>query len=325
MKRIFFLAVIAAVVLTLGATAIFDGSRPVSAQAVEPTQAETSIGGRRFIVDDLLFRGPDAPRDTRDRCGTEKLSEYQMAQIEDEVRIFRENQRSALGYEATATGGVINVYFHVIRTGTSVSQGNITTQMVTDQIAVLNAAYAPWGWSFNLVSTDRTTNSTWFNADSGTTAERNMKAALRKGTADDLNLYSLNTGGSLLGWSTFPSDYTRRPSDDGVVVHYGSVPGGNAAPYNLGDTATHEVGHWMGLYHTFQGGCTGSGDTVADTPAEKSAAFGCPLGRDSCRTKAGLDPVTNYMDYTDDACMDEFTAGQDTRMDAQFTTYRYLK
>jgi len=225
----------------------------------------------------------------------------------------------------TATGGVINVYFHVINSGTGTANGDVPDAMIADQMQVLNQAFAPWGWSFNLVSTDRTTNATWYTMGPGTAAEAAAKAALRQGTADDLNLYSANPGGGLLGWATFPWSYTSDPKNDGVVLLYASLPGGSADPYNLGDTGTHEVGHWMGLYHTFQGGCNKRrGDFVDDTPPERSPAYGCPTGRDSCRG-GGLDPITNFMDYTDDACMDHFTAGQDARMDAQFTTYRFGK
>jgi len=256
-----------------------------------------------------------------DKCATRIPSSTEMANIDRAVK-------SRLLMSPAVTGGTVEVYVHVINNGTSASQGNIPDSQITSQINVLNAAYGPWGWQFHLAATDRTTNASWYTATPGTTAETQMKSALRRGTADDLNLYTNNMGQGLLGWATFPSDYSRSPSMDGVVVLFASLPGGSAAPYNLGDTATHEIGHWMGLYHTFQGGCvknSNGGDGVADTPAEKTSTFGCPVGQDSCPRLAGLDPITNFMDYTDDSCMDRFTSGQDARMDAQFTTYRFGK
>lgn len=279
---------------------------------------------QKVKVEDLVNRAQDNVPTFVNRgrsCGTVHDPE-QMRIAEAEFSSWLK-ARQDQGF-ANVTSGVIDVYFHVIRSGTSLSQGNIPDKQIADQIAVLNAAYAQWGWSFRLVSTDRTTNSQWFGLRSGSKAERDMKRALRQGTADDLNIYSANPGGGLLGWATFPSSYASNPKNDGIVILYSSVPGGSAAPYNEGDTATHEVGHWMGLYHTFQGGCTGSGDYVSDTPAEGSAAFGCPLNRDTC-SGGGLDPTTNFMDYTDDYCMFLFTGGQDVRMDDQFTLYRLNK
>lgn len=256
-------------------------------------------------------------------CPVHPSDEEVAAMEQDFAR--RSNDLSRAGI-ASATGGVINVYMHVIRRGTGINNGDLSTSMINQQMNVLNNAYAATGWSFNLVSTDYTTNTTWYNNCASSTTESQMKNALRQGTADDLNVYTCNPSGGLLGWATFPNEYASRPKLDGVVLLYSSLPGGSAAPYNLGDTATHEVGHWMGLYHTFQGGCarnaSSGGDLVADTPAEKSPAFGCPDGRDSCRNIAGLDPIENFMDYTDDSCMFMFSPGQDARMDAQFTAYR---
>jgi hypothetical protein len=266
-----------------------------------------------FVVNGVLFPNQREFVESGARCPVEP-SRDEIAAMELEYQ----NQPSRA---TSVTGGVIDVYFHVIHNGTA---GYLSAEDVAAQIDVLNEAYSSTGWSFNLASTDYTNNATWFGMGYGTTTERTVKSTLRKGTADDLNIYTANPGGGLLGWATFPADYSRSPSSDGVVLLYSTLPGGAAAPYNEGDTATHEVGHWMGLYHTFQGGCKSTGDAVSDTAPEKSAAYGCPSGRDTCRG-GGVDPIFNYMDYTDDACMFEFSVGQDTRMDGQFSTFRYGK
>ncbi len=198
---------------------------------------------------------------------------------------------------------------------------DVPDSQIHDQIAVLNAAYNGTGFSFSLASIDRTYNRKWSTHRYGSRDEIKMKQALAIDPATTFNFYTCDIGGGLLGYATFPDMYPEDSYMHGVVCLYSSLPGGTAAPYNEGDTGTHEVGHFLGLYHTFQGGCSAPGDYVDDTPYESSPAYGCPIGRDTC-ADPGDDPVENFMDYTDDYCMDHFTAGQATRMNQQMALYR---
>ena len=112
------------------------------------------------------------------------------------------------------------------------------------------------------------------------------------------------------------SGKTFTSSTDGVVLLYSSLPGGSAAPYNEGRTATHEVGHYLNLRHIWGDGRCRQDDFVADTPSSDGANYGCPsYPTVNCKS---TDMTMNYMDYTDDACMYMFSEGQKSRMRAIF-------
>lgn len=265
------------------------------------------------FLDSLAARGGGARGEGREPNLNQVLEEVPAGQAQ-----------STANFKAT-----IPVYIHVIRTGTGVAQGNVPNAWIRDQIDVLNLSYAGFyggadtGFRFRLAGVDRTTNVRWFNMTPGGADEFKAKRALRQGGSDALNIYTVD-GGAYLGWAYFPSSYDNQPWIDGVIIAFGSMPGSTIpgyGAYNLGFTATHESGHWLGLYHTFQGGCNAKGDYVSDTPAEKGPAFGCQVGRDTC-LEAGVDPIHNYMDYSDDPCYFEFTAGQGERMQEQYLFFR---
>ncbi|HEX6095839.1 MAG TPA: zinc metalloprotease [Thermoanaerobaculia bacterium] len=285
----------------------------------------------QFLNDDVVGRERAAFGEPQRSCGTPILSEEETLAIEEhtEMLLSQKSPSDRFRLQSNAVTVTINVYFHVITTTAGV--GNVSDQMIADQIRVLNDAYsgvtggANTRFRFQLAGVTRTANNTWFAAGINSTAETQMKNALRVGGAADLNFYT-NNGGGLLGWATFPSSYASAPKKDGVVCLYSSLPGGTTVPYNEGDTGTHEVGHWLGLYHTFQGGCSKNNDYVADTPAERSEAYGCPNGRDTCTGNKwpGVDPIENFMDYTDDFCMYKFSEGQSSRASSLSGTYRGL-
>jgi len=236
------------------------------------------------------------------RCATKTIPEA-------ERTAMRERLASYKSAELRAEPDIIHVYWHQITNGTV---GTLSTAQMQSQLDVCNRAYSNSSFGFVLFGVTTTNNPAWFNIVPDTTAETQMKQSLRFGSARDLNLYSSTLGDGLLGWATFPD--SNIGYDDGVVFDYRTIPGGQYAPYNEGQTLTHEIGHWMGLYHTFQDGCTGTGDEVADTPAEADATYGCPaVDPDTCPSP-GVDPIHNFMDYTDDNCMYQFSSGQADRM-----------
>jgi hypothetical protein len=252
-----------------------------------------------------------------------------------EPQLFPDNEAKAYGTLPDAPrlpNGSVNVetVFHSISDHElSDTEKQRMTTMIEDQIEVLNDSYAgrtaadaaDTPFRFDLTKINWVVNDAWYEVTPGKT-ESDMKRALHEGDSETLNVYSANIGGGLLGWAYFPKDYNNgRAYIDGVVILDESMPGGTAGKYALGDTLTHEVGHWLLLHHTFNNGCSASGDFVADTPKEAHPQFNCPIGADTC-SAPGLDPIHNFMDYTQDSCMDMFTEGQADRMSDAWVAFR---
>lgn len=196
---------------------------------------------------------------------------------------------------------------------------------VREQVNVLNRAYsggyggADTGVRFALRGITRTENRDWFRNPLG--MEDPMKTSLRRGGSETLNLYVSQLSELVLGYATYPNWYAGNPSQDGVVIDWRTLPGGALRNFNFGFTGVHEIGHWLGLVHTFENGCSEPGDSVDDTPFQATPTEGCPDRRDSCAA-AGEDPIHNFMDYAHDRCMNQFTAGQGLRMRQAWVTYR---
>ena len=275
----------------------------IPASAAEPG----ATGARRprySVVQTITARsaaGSFAGRDV-------KVREPELAQT------HRDLPKAAKGKAGASFSVTVPVYFHVITDGTA---GNLTSGQIAAQVAVLNKTFggqeggAATGFSFTLAGVTRTDDAVWYASRSGG-AEHAMKQALRQGGDNALNVYS-TSGGAYLGWAYLPDiTDTAQAYLDGIVFSWETVPGASttyAGRYDLGETLTHETGHWLNLEHTFYGGCNKTGDFVDDTPAQKTATSGCPAGKDTCKAP-GLDPIHNYMDYSYDSCTTGFTAAR---------------
>lgn len=239
----------------------------------------------------------------------------------------------------------IPVVFHII--SRSDGQGFISTELIQSQVDVLNEDFLALAGTlgapgtnttvrFVLASTDPEgnptsginyhTNDAWFT-DPGS-GSNDMKQALAWDTKHYFNIYTNDAGGAL-GYATFPQQ-SAGTINDGVVLLWTSV--GRNSPqggiYDLGRTATHEVGHYLGLFHTFQGGCGSTsspystGDKVADTQSHSSPNFDCEEDDVPSTCGGGNNPIRNYMNYTPDACMNRFSAEQTNRLRCSMIHYR---
>ncbi|KIA75871.1 hypothetical protein HK57_00345 [Aspergillus ustus] len=267
------------------------------------------------------------------RCGTRPPSDN----IKAHHKYFQaqEDRAEARALPRDVFDVKIDTYIHVILTNTTGVNTTALPAQIREQMDVLNENYHDTGFQFDLVNVSYTRNNNWQVITDGSATEYEVKSTLRRGDYTALNLYLGTIGDGILGYATFPDNVTPREFLlDGVVCDPRTLPGGQA-PYDLGITAVHEVGHWLNLFHTFQPGnndpeipgCFGHGDYIHDTPAEAFAAYGCPKVRDTCTgvnetsnpfSVPGTDPIHNFMDYTDDICLTHFTQGQVLRMQSSW-------
>lgn len=191
-----------------------------------------------------------------DRCGTPDVEPAKAEKIQKKIAPLLLNQEDfPLKSESRPLEGfppegiVIPVAFHVIHDN---SEGLLSHEEITAQIEVINAAYQHTGLQFEIAMVDYVDSPEWFKMSPDGEAMLAVKTALNVDSTYYLNLYTAVLEYDLGGWATYPWELEEKPDEDGVVILYSTFPGGAMEGYNEGDTAVHEIGHWLGLFHTFQ-------------------------------------------------------------------------
>jgi hypothetical protein len=303
-----------------------------------------------FLLAASLLSGGIMSQNQQRTCGTmehlEMLKtqdpglESRMTQIEQQTALYQQTQ-SAM----KTAGTVINipVVVHVLynTTAQNISDAQIRSQIdvLNEDFRRLNADKVNTPSAFSGLAADVEIN---FCLASKTPSGLSTTGIVRKSTTktsftddavkysssggDDawntskyLNLWVCNLGGGLLGYAQFPGGPA---ATDGVVVLYSAFgrTGTLSAPYNKGRTTTHEVGHWLNLRHIWGDASCGS-DLVNDTPTQQTSNYSCPsYPHKTCANTTSGDMFMNYMDYTDDGCMNMFSVGQKTRMQSLFAS-----
>eukprot|EP00039_Didymoeca_costata_P010142 m.136017 g.136017 ORF g.136017 m.136017 type:complete len:957 (+) comp14721_c0_seq3:106-2976(+) len=259
-------------------------------------------------------------------CGTHDPDAQERMFINDQVQEFRVSD-GELGHVSTKL--LLKVVFHVIHK--SDGTGKLSASVLKQQIAVLNEAFQgsysdntlDSNLRFHLSKTNYISNDEWFSRCKS--SSYTFRPEYNEDSKKFINIYSCS-GDGYLGWTWLPWSHAEGDSKQALIINYQAFPGGAQSKYNLGYTIVHEMGHYLGLLHTFQRGgtCTESNDDgVDDTPYEASPGSSCTsYNRDTCPANRGMDPLWSFMDYSYDRCMLRFSNGQVERMRSMMLLHR---